>query len=224
MSVSRSRSWRSWVSRSSRVVVRGLRTPCGASPGRGGSGPAKVLGVSVVGVRGALVPGVLGHGGQEVTGTSRSCSTSSPARARPPVWTKAARGRSDCSGVRSRSGSSASAAATCCGTQFTEPRWWLAIGLVLGVAAVFVAFRRRSFSTLWFAALLAVGFPAAVLAVSNIVDFVYPYLTRWTWVLGTGLGSWCSGARGWRSRRRAVRRSPADRGAGSRCCSSACSR
>jgi hypothetical protein len=73
------------------------------------------------------------------------------------------------------------------GTQFTEPRWWLAIGLVLGVAAVFVAWRRRSFPTLWLAALLAVGFPAAVLAVSNIIDIVYPYLTRWTWVLGTGL-------------------------------------
>jgi hypothetical protein len=72
--------------------------------------------------------------------------------------------------------------------QLTEARWWLAIGLVLGVAAVVVAYRRRSFATLWLAALLAVGFPAAVFAVSNIIGFVYPYLTRWTWVLGTGLG------------------------------------
>jgi hypothetical protein len=72
--------------------------------------------------------------------------------------------------------------------QLTEARWWLAIGAVLGFAAVVVAFRRRSFATLWLAALLAVGFPAAALAVSNIIGFVYPYLTRWTWVLGTGLG------------------------------------
>jgi hypothetical protein len=74
------------------------------------------------------------------------------------------------------------------GNQYTEPRWWLAIGLVLGVMAAVVAWRRRSFAILWFAALLAVGFPVAVLAVSNVVDFMYPYLTRWTWVLGTGLG------------------------------------
>jgi hypothetical protein len=72
--------------------------------------------------------------------------------------------------------------------QLTEARWWLPIGVVLGVAAVVVACKRRSFTTLWLAALLAVGFPAAALAVSNIIGFVYPYLTRWTWVLGTGLG------------------------------------
>jgi hypothetical protein len=74
------------------------------------------------------------------------------------------------------------------GSQFTEPLWWVAIGLALGAAATFVAYRRRSFSTLWLAVLLAVGFPVAVLAVSNVVDIVFPYLTRWTWVLGTGLG------------------------------------
>jgi hypothetical protein len=74
------------------------------------------------------------------------------------------------------------------GTQFTEPLWWVAIGLVLGAAATWVAVRRRSFDTVWLAGLLAVAFPVAVLAVSNVVDVVYPYLTRWTWVLGAALG------------------------------------
>ena len=74
------------------------------------------------------------------------------------------------------------------GTQYTETHWWIAVGLVLGIAATVVAIRRRSFDTVWLAVLLAVGFPVAVYAVSNIVDIVFPYLTRWTWVLGTALG------------------------------------
>lgn len=74
------------------------------------------------------------------------------------------------------------------GTQYTETYWWVAVGLVLGIAATVVAVRRRSFETVWLAVILAVGFPVAILAVSNIVDIVFPYLTRWTWVLGTALG------------------------------------
>jgi hypothetical protein len=74
------------------------------------------------------------------------------------------------------------------GTQLTETHWWIAIGLVLGIAAVVVAIRRRSFDTVWLGVILAVGFPVAGYAVSNIVNIVYPYLTRWTWVLGAALG------------------------------------
>jgi hypothetical protein len=74
------------------------------------------------------------------------------------------------------------------GTQYMEDYWWVAIGLGLGVAATVVAIRRRSFDTVWLAVMLAVGFPVGVLAVSNIVDIVFPYLTRWTWVLGAALG------------------------------------
>ncbi len=74
------------------------------------------------------------------------------------------------------------------GTQFTETYWWIAIGLVLGIGATIVAIRRRSFDTVWLAGILVVGFAASVVAVSNVVDIVYPYLTRWTWVLGTALG------------------------------------
>lgn len=74
------------------------------------------------------------------------------------------------------------------GGQVTDPWWWLAIGLVLGVAATVVAVRRRSFAAVWLAGLLAVAFPVAVLAVGNIIGTMYVYLTRWTWVLGTGLG------------------------------------
>ena len=47
------------------------------------------------------------------------------------------------------------------GTQLTETHWWIAIGVVLGVAATVVAIRRRSFETVWLAAILAVGFPVA---------------------------------------------------------------
>ncbi len=79
------------------------------------------------------------------------------------------------------------------GTALLEPRWWLAIWLVLGAAAMVVAIRRRATDTsatetLWFAALILVGLAAAIVAVSNIVEYVLPYLNRWTWVLGAGLG------------------------------------
>ena len=79
------------------------------------------------------------------------------------------------------------------GNAFTEPRWWLAIWLVLGAAATVVAIRRRATDktateTLWFAILILVGLAAALVAVSNIVDVLFPYLNRWTWVLGAGLG------------------------------------
>lgn len=79
------------------------------------------------------------------------------------------------------------------GNAFTEPRWWLAVWLVLGVAATVAAIRRRATDrsaaeTVWLAALIAVGLAAALLAVSNIVDIVFPYLNRWTWVLGAALG------------------------------------
>jgi hypothetical protein len=79
------------------------------------------------------------------------------------------------------------------GNAFTEPRWWLAIWLVLGAAATVVAIHRRAADasateTLWFAVLILVGLAAALVAVSNIVDVLFPYLNRWTWVLGAGLG------------------------------------
>jgi hypothetical protein len=70
----------------------------------------------------------------------------------------------------------------------TEPRWWLALGLVLGAGATVIAARRRSSDTLWFAAFVGVGFAAAIVAVSNVVDVLFPYLIRWTWVLGAALG------------------------------------
>ncbi len=79
------------------------------------------------------------------------------------------------------------------GNAFVEPRWWAVIWLVLGAAATVVAVKRRptdrnARETVWFAALIGVGLLAALLAVSNIVDIVFPYLNRWTWVLGAALG------------------------------------
>ncbi len=79
------------------------------------------------------------------------------------------------------------------GNAFLEPRWWLAVWLAFGVAATVVAVRRRAADasaseTIWFGALIAVGLGTALLAVSNIVDIVFPYLNRWTWVLGAALG------------------------------------
>jgi hypothetical protein len=74
------------------------------------------------------------------------------------------------------------------GNAFLEPRWWIAVWLLLGVAAVVVAVRRRSAATVWLGVVIAVGLVAALLAVSNIVGLVFPYLNRWTWVLGAALG------------------------------------
>jgi hypothetical protein len=69
-----------------------------------------------------------------------------------------------------------------------EPRWWLALGLLLGAGSTAIAARRRASETLWFAAFVAFGFAAALVAVSNVVDVLFPYLIRWTWVLGAALG------------------------------------
>jgi len=74
------------------------------------------------------------------------------------------------------------------GTQYTETLWWIPVPLVLGIAATVVAIKRRAWATVWLAALVAVAFPVGVYAVSNVVDIVFPYLTRWTWVLGAALG------------------------------------
>jgi hypothetical protein len=70
----------------------------------------------------------------------------------------------------------------------TEAHWWLALGLALGVGSTVVAWRRRSWTTVWLAAFIVVGFGTAILAVSNVVDVLFPYLIRWTWVLGAALG------------------------------------
>jgi hypothetical protein len=74
------------------------------------------------------------------------------------------------------------------GQAFLEPRWWVAVWLVLGVAAVAVAIRRRSYDTVWLGGVIAIGLVAALLAAGNIIELVFPYLIRWTWVLGTALG------------------------------------
>jgi hypothetical protein len=79
------------------------------------------------------------------------------------------------------------------GNTFVEPRWWAVIWLVLGAGATAVAVRRRSTDrsareVLWLAGLIVVGLGAALLAVSNIIEIVYPYLTKWTWILGAAMG------------------------------------
>jgi hypothetical protein len=74
------------------------------------------------------------------------------------------------------------------GNAYVEARWWLAVWLGLGALAVVIAVRRRSTETLWLAAVVGVGLIAAVIAVSNVVGLLYPYLSRWTWVLGAALG------------------------------------
>jgi hypothetical protein len=74
------------------------------------------------------------------------------------------------------------------GNQFVEFHWWVAVGLLLGIATTVIAIRRRSFDTVWLAGLLGVGLVVAVVSVSNVVDILFPYLTRWTWALGTALG------------------------------------
>ena len=76
------------------------------------------------------------------------------------------------------------------GNMFVEPRWWAVIWLVLGAAAIAVAIRRRDVRHARgsVAAMIVVGLVAAIYAVSNIVDVVFPYLNRWTWVLGAAMG------------------------------------
>ncbi len=77
---------------------------------------------------------------------------------------------------------------TVLGAQLTDGHWWLPLSLVLGVIATVIAARRRSAATLWLAGFVGIGFVAAVIAVSNTVDILFPYLIRWTWVIGTALG------------------------------------
>jgi hypothetical protein len=77
---------------------------------------------------------------------------------------------------------------TVIGAQLTDAHWWLPLSLVLGVIATVIAARRRSAATLWLAGFVGIGFVAAVVAVSNTVDLLFPYLIRWTWVIGTALG------------------------------------
>ena len=74
------------------------------------------------------------------------------------------------------------------GSQNVDPRWYLALGLAFGVGATVVAVRRRSFATLWLAGFVGAGFVAAGFAVSHAVDILYPYIIRWTWVMGAALG------------------------------------
>jgi hypothetical protein len=74
------------------------------------------------------------------------------------------------------------------GGQVLDERWWMALGLVAAGIAVGVAIRRRVEAVVWLAGLVAVGFVVATVAVSNIIGVVFPYLTRWTWVLGVGIG------------------------------------
>ena len=74
------------------------------------------------------------------------------------------------------------------GVQHVDHTWWLALGLALGIAATVVAVRRSSTATVWLAGIVAAGFGAGLVAVSNVVDADFPYLTRWTWALGAGLG------------------------------------
>jgi hypothetical protein len=70
-----------------------------------------------------------------------------------------------------------------------EPRWWVAPLLVLGLAATAIAWRRRAWDTVWFAAVVGVGLLAALLATSRATGAVYPYLVRWTWIPGVALGT-----------------------------------
>jgi hypothetical protein len=74
------------------------------------------------------------------------------------------------------------------GNAYLEPNWWAAVWLVLGVATVVLAVRRRAADTIWFAVVTAVGLVAGLIAVSNVIGIPYPYLFRWTWVLGAALG------------------------------------
>lgn len=69
-----------------------------------------------------------------------------------------------------------------------ESLWWAAVWLILGAAATVVAVKRRATDTVWLAGLVAVGLIAALVAANGIVGTVFPYLLRWTWVFGAGLG------------------------------------
>ena len=68
------------------------------------------------------------------------------------------------------------------------PRWWIAIGIIAVTAATAVAVKRRDWDTIWFAVLLIVGAAGSVYAITGVVVPIYPYIVRWTWVLGAALG------------------------------------
>lgn len=74
------------------------------------------------------------------------------------------------------------------GVGLLESQWWCAVGAAAAGIVTALAYRRRARDVVWFAALMAVAFLGGVVAVSGVVGPLFPYIVRWTWVLGAGLG------------------------------------
>ncbi len=74
------------------------------------------------------------------------------------------------------------------GNATLESSWWAGVWLVLAGVATVVAIRRRATETIWLAVIVGAGLLAALIAANSIVGTVFPYLIRWTWVVGAGLG------------------------------------
>ena len=70
----------------------------------------------------------------------------------------------------------------------SSPEWWWADRARVGAAAAVSSRRGADRSTPWLVGFLIFGMAVAIVSVSNVVDLLYPYLTRWTWVFGPTLG------------------------------------
>ena len=68
------------------------------------------------------------------------------------------------------------------------PQWWVAVGALCAGVATTVVIRKRDWDTIWLAVLLIAGTAVSLYAITGVVVPIYPYLVRWTWVLGAGLG------------------------------------
>jgi hypothetical protein len=69
-----------------------------------------------------------------------------------------------------------------------DPRWWLAVVLLVAAGGFAVAIRHRDRAVTALGVLVALAVLATTLSAASIVGPLFPYLVRWTWVTGAFLG------------------------------------
>lgn len=70
----------------------------------------------------------------------------------------------------------------------SEPHWYVAILIVSAAVGSWVAWRRRDRAVTTLGVIVATAVVAAVVSVAQVIGPLWPYITRWTWVVGGLLG------------------------------------